>query len=143
MSLVRRRKDVPDGANLCEHCTAKCCKYFALPIDEPTTRQEFDYLRWYLLHDAATLFTEDDDWYLLVHTECKHLQPDGRCGIYETRPQICRDYSTDNCEFDDTWVYDRYFETSEQIEEYAEAVLAKGRGVEIRSRVPPLLPIVG
>ena len=142
MSALRRREDVPAGANLCEYCTAKCCKYFALPIDEPTTRKEFDYLRWYLLHDAATLFTEDDDWYLLVHTECKHLQDDGRCGIYETRPQICRDYSTDNCEFDETWVYERYFETCEQIEEYAEAMLARGRGVEIRSPVPSLLPIV-
>lgn len=23
---------------------------------------------------------------------CPELQPDGRCGIYETRPTICRDY---------------------------------------------------
>lgn len=141
-SLFRRREDVPAGDNLCEHCTAKCCRYFALPIDEPTTRKEFDYLRWYLLHEAATLFTEEEEWYLLVHTQCKHLQEDGRCGIYETRPQICRDYSTDNCEYDDSWVYDRYFETSEQIEEYVEAIYARRRGVEIRSNPPPLLPIV-
>lgn len=23
---------------------------------------------------------------------CTQLQPDGRCGIYEARPQLCRDY---------------------------------------------------
>ena len=26
---------------------------------------------------------------------CPHLQPDNRCGIYQTRPQICRDYAAD------------------------------------------------
>ena len=86
--------------------------------------------------------TEDDDWYLLVHTKCKHLGADNRCGIYATRPQICRDYSTDNCEYDDEWCYDRYFETPEQIHEYAEALLQKP-GQDIRSPQPAALPVVG
>ena len=137
-----RRKDLKKGESLCDYCTAKCCHYFALPIDEPTTRQDFDYLRWYLLHEHATVFTEDDTWYLLVHTTCKHLQPDQRCGIYETRPQICRDYSTDDCEYDSTWTYDRYFETPEQIAEYAE-VMVPAKGSDIRSPQPALLPVVG
>jgi Fe-S-cluster containining protein len=95
-----------------------------------------------VLHDRATLFTEDDDWYLLVHTTCQHLQADNRCGIYETRPQICREYTTDNCEYEEDWTYERYLETPEQVAEYAEAVLQK-RGQDIRSRKPPLLPVVG
>ena len=34
--------------------------------------------------------------------ECEHLQlPDGACAIYETRPQVCRDYTNDWCEFDE------------------------------------------
>ncbi len=33
-------------------------------------------------------------------TECTHIKDDGRCGIYTTRPQICRDYSNDYCEHD-------------------------------------------
>ncbi len=137
-----KREDLEPGESLCDHCTAKCCRYFALPIDEPTTRPDFDYLRWYLLHEQATVFTEDDTWYLLVHTKCKHLQADQRCGIYETRPQICRDYTTKDCEYDDTWTYDRYFETSEQIAEYAEAVVPAKKG-NIRSPEPALLPIAG
>ena len=64
------------------------------------------------------MFTEEGTWYLLVHTTCKHLQSDNRCGIYDTRPQVCRDYTTDNCEYEDDWVYDHYFETSEQVGEY-------------------------
>jgi Fe-S-cluster containining protein len=93
------------------------------------------------LHERATIFTEDDDWYLLVQTPCRHLLDDNRCGIYDTRPQICRDYSTDNCEYEDDWTYDRYFETPEQISEYIEAVIQKP-GAEIRSPKPPLLPVM-
>ena len=135
------REKVPANKSLCDYCTAKCCRYFALPIDTPTSEQDFDYIRWYLLHDRATVFTEDDDWYLLVHTTCKHLQSDHRCGIYETRPQICRDYSTKDCEYEDEWTYDRYLETPEQVQEYRDAVLQK-KGQNIRSPKPPVLPIV-
>jgi len=134
------RKDLKPDEVLCDYCTAKCCRYFALPIEEPTDFQDFEFIRWYLLHGRASVFTEDDDWYLLVHTVCKHLGEDNLCGIYETRPQICRDYSTKNCEYEDNWTYDRYFETPEQVHEYAEAVLPKGK--DIRSRKPKLLPIL-
>jgi Fe-S-cluster containining protein len=110
-------------------------------LDEPTDHEDFEFIRWFLLHDQATVFTEEGTWYLLVHTQCKHLQPDNRCGIYNTRPQVCRDYSTDNCEYEDDWVYDHYFETSEQVEEYMEAVLGPTDG-DIRSPRPALLPIL-
>ena len=136
------REEVPPDEILCDYCTAKCCRYFALPIDTPSSTKDFEFIRWYLLHDRATVFTEDDDWYLLVHTECQHLRPDNRCGIYETRPQICRDYSTKNCEYEDEWTYERYLETPEQVHEYSEAVVQK-KGKDIRSPKPPLMPIIG
>ena len=145
----RRRRDFADSENLCEHCTAKCCHYFALAIETPTTRKDFDFMRWYLLHDRATIFVEDDTWYLLVYTTCKHLRPDHRCGIYETRPQICRDYTTDECEFEDDWGYEKYFESAEQLDEYADALLGPqfpepGRHMRhmLRSRRPSGLPVI-
>jgi uncharacterized protein len=144
--IIRMRRDdvqLKEGESLCDHCVAKCCKYFALPIDKPTERKDFEYIRWFLMHDRATVFVDEDTWYLLVHTECKHLQSDNRCGVYETRPQICRDYTTDNCEYDDNWTYDQYFETSEQIDDYMEVILPKKKGESIRSKMPPLLPILG
>lgn len=117
------RKDLKPGEVLCEYCTAKCCRYFALPIDTPKTRQDFDHLRWYMIHGRVSLFVEDDVWYLMVHADCRHLQEDHRCGIYHDRPQICRDYTTDACEYDDDTCYEKFFETPEQIWEYAEAIL--------------------
>lgn len=140
------RESVEPPDSLCTYCTAKCCRYFALPLDTPTTWEDFEYLRWFLFHQRAAVFLEDGDWYLLVNTECKHLREDGLCAIYEDRPQVCRDYHTDQCEYEDHWVYDHYFETSEQIEEYAEAVLKprSGRGIRTpkpgsRKTAPPAL----
>jgi Fe-S-cluster containining protein len=139
------RKDLKSGEVLCDYCSAKCCRYFAMAMDTPTERRDLDFIRWYVLHDGATVFTEDDTWYLLVHAECRHLQSDNRCGIYHTRPAICREYSTDNCEYDDRYVYDRYFETPEQVQEYMDAVFPEDAdsAAGVRSPRPQLLPILG
>lgn len=137
------REDLAPHEVLCDYCTAKCCKYFALPLEKPTSWKDFQYLRWYLLHGEASIFTEGKTWYLIVHTHCKHLGPDNRCGIYETRPPVCRAYSTKDCEYEEDWTYERYFETAEQIYEYAEAVLGPPQGRKsIRSPRPPLLPVI-
>jgi len=93
-----RRKDLKPGEVLCSYCAAKCCRYIALAIDTPECWADFEYIRWYLLHERAAVFTEEDTWYLLVYNRCKHLGEDNLCKTYETRPQICRDYTTKNCE---------------------------------------------
>lgn len=136
-----RREDLANEDNLCEYCSAKCCRYFALPIETPEDFADLEYIRWYLLHEQASVFKDEEDWYLLVHTVCKHLQDDNRCGIYETRPQICRDYTTKNCEYEDNWTYDFYLETADQVAEYTEAVIQK-KNKSIRSRKPALLPVL-
>ena len=129
---------MPEG-ELCDHCAGTCCRYFALAIDTPDTRREFDYLRWYLLHGKCSVFVSDGTWFLMVHADCNHLQSDNRCGIYDTRPDICREYSTDACEYDGDGRYERLFEHPDQIAEYAEAVLPAGERVPVE---PPGLPIL-
>ncbi|MGD9128280.1 MAG: YkgJ family cysteine cluster protein [Planctomycetia bacterium] len=130
------REDLAKDDCLCFHCPAKCCCYFALPIEEPVDWEDFEFIRWYLLHERATVFVDDGEWYLLVHNRCKALRDDNLCGDYENRPQICRDYTDDKCEYEDDWVYDQYFETSDQIYEYAEATLGPKEGKDIRSPRP-------
>ena len=128
---------------LCDHCNAKCCKYFALPIEAPLDEEDYDVIRWYVLHEGATVFTDDDQWYILIHSSCRHLKSNNLCGIYETRPQICRDYTTDQCEYENDWTYEMYFETPEQIQEYAEAVLQLKTNGSLRSPKPNPLPVLG
>lgn len=132
------RDELRPGEVLCQYCPAKCCRYFALPIEPPTEWEDFEYIRWFLMHRGAAVFTEDADWYLMVYTPCKHLRDDNLCEIYEDRPQVCRDYQIKDCEYEDDWVYEQYFELPEQIEEYAEALLLRPRkGSGIRSPRPP------
>ena len=118
-----KRADLKEGENLCDHCTARCCRYFALPVDAPTSRSDFEHMRWFLMHGRCALFVEEGQWYLMVYADCVNLLPNNMCGIYHERPEICRAYSTDSCEYDDDACYDKLFETAEQIQEYADAVL--------------------
>ena len=134
-----RRDQLKTGECLCNYCTGKCCRYFSLPIDEPTTWDDFDAIRWYLAHGRTMIYVEKGQWYLLVMTRCQYLTADDRCGIYLNRPKICREYTTANCEYDDEWSFDKLFETPEQIWEYAEAILPPRRR---RTGPGPRLPVV-
>ncbi len=132
----RPKKSEVDPDELCNYCSGKCCRYFALPIDKPKNYEEYDEIRWYLLHENATVFVEDGSWFLLVHTVCKALDAHNRCKIYDRRPQVCRDYSTEKCEYDDLFVFEKYFETADQVEEYAEAMLGPRPGASFRTPRP-------
>lgn len=113
---------------LCDQCAALCCRYFALPIDNPTTARQFDDIRWYLCHENVVVFIEKKQWYLGILTRCKHLQEDNRCGIYETRPKICRGYSTDNCDYHGgEYDWEKLFTSAEQLREYGLEYLRKRR----------------
>ena len=118
-----KRVDLKPGEVLCAYCTGRCCRYFALPIETPETWEDFDHIRWYMMHGDVSVFVDEETWYVMVLADCKHLKPDNYCGAYETRPQICRDYTTEDCEYDDDAAHDRLFETPEQVWEYAHAVL--------------------
>ena len=87
--------------NKCGFCTAsKCCTYITQQVETPRGMRDFDHLLWQLAHRDVQLYKDEDGWYLLVNNPCTFLQPDGRCGTYETRPMICREHSNDYCEFD-------------------------------------------
>ena len=53
------------------------------------------------------IYVEKGQWYLLVMTRCKYLTADDRCRIYLNRPKICREYTTDNCEYDGEWSFEK------------------------------------
>ncbi len=87
--------------NKCGFCTnSKCCTYLTQQLPTPRSKQDFDHLLWQISHENVQIYKDEDGWFLLVNNPCKHLLPDGRCGIYDTRPQVCREHSNDYCEFD-------------------------------------------
>ena len=72
---------------LCQKCAGLCCRYIALPIDEPEDFDEFEDVRWYLAHEGISVFVEDDQWYINMASRCRFLGKDNLCGIYEDRPR--------------------------------------------------------
>jgi Fe-S-cluster containining protein len=113
---------------LCDSCSALCCRYFVLEIDAPETRRAYDDIRWYLIHENVFVFIQKKKWYLGIYARCKHLQADNRCGIYLTRPKICREYSTDNCDYHGgEYDWDVLFSSADQLERYGKEKLAEAR----------------
>ena len=94
--IIQLRKD-----NKCDFCgPTKCCQYITQNISTPRSKKDFNHLLWQVSHEKTKVFKDTDGWHLLFETPCTHLLSDGRCGIYESRPTICCDYSVKQCEFD-------------------------------------------
>jgi hypothetical protein len=99
IKLQGKTKITPE--NKCSFCKGStCCTYVTHQIDTPRSMEDFDMLLWQISHVNTQAYKDEDGWFLLVNNTCTHLQPDGRCGIYETRPQVCRDHSNKDCEFE-------------------------------------------
>jgi uncharacterized protein len=70
----------------CSRCiNSKCCTYTTEAIGEaPRSKSDFEHLLWQVSHEPVEIYQD----------------PGGACAIYDERPQICRDYDNDWCEFD-------------------------------------------
>jgi Fe-S-cluster containining protein len=107
--------------NKCGKCTGSiCCTYITHELKTPRTKAEFDYLLWQVSHDHVAVYRDNSAWYLMVSGKCSHLvEPGGLCGIYETRPQICRDHSNKHCDYDEQDLeYEDYFDNYEALLKY-------------------------
>ena len=87
--------------NKCDLCTnSKCCTYVTQQIDTPKSKYDFEILLWQVSHDGVGAYKDDDGWFVMFEGRCRHLLSDGRCGIYDDRPTICRSHANDYCEYD-------------------------------------------
>ena len=105
----------------CSYCPgSKCCNYFTEQVQTPRTKKDFDHLLWQLAHGNTQLYKDDEGWFLLVNNKCNFLQDDGRCGIYETRPAVCREYTNTFCELDQPAEegFDLFFDGYESLLKY-------------------------
>lgn len=125
----------------CHLCPAICCNYIAVEIDKPTSKSEFEQIRWYLMHEKIHVFVDEGEWFLQVWNRCDNLQADNSCAIYETRPEICREYGADkkgevNCHAvaADNEEYDLLFTEPAQIEAYYEKWYKKRYGKKKKNK---------
>jgi uncharacterized protein len=104
----------------CGECGGRCCQYTAIEIDRPTSKNDYDNIRWYLSHKNVHVFVDHDKkWHVEFRSPCENLGPDNMCLIYEIRPRICRNHGNleEECEYFDS-PYLRYFSTRLEFEKY-------------------------
>ncbi|MGZ3653388.1 MAG: YkgJ family cysteine cluster protein [Bdellovibrionota bacterium] len=93
--------DPPDGsADPRPRCVGHCCRGFSL--EHPLSVVQAEYERWRADPESATLIPDISTIAPMLIPlgvfrrqelfTCKHLGADGNCGIYETRPRMCRDF---------------------------------------------------
>lgn len=105
----------------CSQCHQSiCCTYVTHPLDTPRGKADFQYLLWLVSHGNIEIYKDEDGWCLLIPARCQHLQGDGRCGIYATRPPICREHDNSHCEFDQPAEqdFDLYFRNYDELLKY-------------------------
>ena len=94
----RKRKGLTAAqkSELCQQC-GRCCMAMTFeggPVDEDA----LDQIRWMELHGMRIDYFKrgrSTIYYYTMPTACSQLRESGgrySCGIYDTRPQMCRDY---------------------------------------------------
>ena len=98
---------LPEGPPPCFECGGRCCSFHTLSIawlsvnqqDQPLGREQR--VRATVRRgNCETLQREsgefvDMDWYLgadALYFDCNHVTDDGKCGIYDDRPEMCQSF---------------------------------------------------
>ncbi len=112
----------------CRICESKCCRYFALQIDTPKTKSEFENIRWYLAHKGVSVYIDKRKWFLEVDNKCRYLTKDHRCGIYDKRPLICREHDPATCDSSEgEFGHDHVFKNLKEFDKYLAERFGKKR----------------
>ncbi|MCL2219890.1 MAG: YkgJ family cysteine cluster protein [Chitinispirillia bacterium] len=108
--------------NRCKKCDAYCCRHVAIVIDIPMFLDDYDNIRWYLLHKNVWVsIGHDDTWTVEFKTPCRHIAGDFKCSIYPKRPRICKDYpgKGELCEGETSEPsYKKIFKNAKEFEKY-------------------------
>jgi uncharacterized protein len=82
----------------CTEC-AKCCTYVSVGINPPRSVRYASDIVWYLYHQGVSVYRDGDgEWSVVFETRCRHLRDDRLCGVYDHRPEICRDFDNTTCD---------------------------------------------
>ena len=103
----------------CEACNGKCCRYVAVEIDTPETKEDFDDIKWFVSHKNVNVYVDEDgDWHVEFITPCEFLGEGNKCMNYKNRPKICRDYDHEECTFHNNYEEKHTFRNLKEIEDY-------------------------
>ena len=101
----------------CQHkCRARCCRYITVQLPAPKRNADFDEVSWFLAHEDISIYVEGRRWHLEARNRCKYLTRHSLCAIYESRPDVCRCYDTDACEYPRRPAHTLHFDTRKEFD---------------------------
>ena len=119
--MSESRPQLSEEAARCQReCQARCCRYITVQIEAPKDKRDLEEISWWLTHREVSVYVESRRWHLEVRTPCKYLSDENLCVIYEDRPGVCRDYSTDACEYPTRPEHSLQFDSREDFEYWRE-----------------------
>ena len=90
-----------------------------MEIDTPRDERDYDDMLWMLAPQQISIYVDEGKWYLMVHTQCQFLDTDTNlCKIYDTRPQMCREHSVDDCEWHGAYDFEQHFRSYDQLMQF-------------------------
>ena len=114
----------------CSTCDGACCKHVAIEIDTPEELEDFENIKWYVCHKNINVYVDENYlWHIEMLTSCEFLGENHLCKIYEKRPEICREYSQEECPFHNDYEEKYTFHNLEELESYIENVFKKGNHI--------------
>lgn len=84
----------------CLKCKSLCCKYVTVDIPAPKYEEDYDEVRWYLLHKNVVIYKvyEEKNWRLEFQSFCEYQDNENHsCSKYSQRPDVCKEYTTEEC----------------------------------------------
>lgn len=78
----------PKNEGPCSVCKGACCEYMVLNVDHlrPDVQKWFEYHGEEYAGVASRLDTKN----MIIDQQCLQLTMNGKCGIYKSRPEICK-----------------------------------------------------
>jgi Fe-S-cluster containining protein len=70
--------------SLCDECNGACCRVVTIRVGEVTA----DQAAWAAMRGRMSGGTWE------VRATCENLTVEGRCAIYDRRPEVCREYES-------------------------------------------------
>ena len=80
--MTERLTIVSDPVTSCDGCGGACCRVVKIAVQAMTP----DQLRWANMRGGIA------GGYWHINSVCENLTDDGKCGIYNTRPDVCRQF---------------------------------------------------
>ena len=101
----------------CQHeCKGRCCRYITIQVPAPRDKIDMEEIRWFLAHRDISVYVVSRRWNVEIRNRCKYLNRRNRCDIYEKRPEICRLYDVESCEYPRRPKHKLQFDTIDQFD---------------------------